>query len=112
MTIGITPLAQEKLTSILNENKVALKVRVYLPDCDCSGAGGQLSLAMDQPAENDLTDKAGDLELFMGRDLFDTVGSVTIDFKEDGRDSGFVVESQKPLPSISSDCGGGCSCCG
>ncbi len=108
--ISITPMAQEKLTAYLAENKVAPKVRVYLPECDCSGAGGQIALTLDQPNTGDITIQAGGLELFMSRDLYEAVGKVTIDFKDDGRDSGFVVESERPAPV--SECGGGCSCCG
>lgn len=110
--ISITPLAQEKLSAYLTENKVAPKVRIYLPECDCSGSGGQLSLALDQPVNGDVTHKAGELELFMAQDLYDKVGQVTIDFKDDGRNSGFVVESEKPVPVSIPECGSGCSCCG
>lgn len=111
--INITPVAQEKLTAYLAENKVEPKVRIYLPECDCSGGGGQISLALDQPADGDVTVQAGDLQLFMAQALSDQVGKVTIDFKDDGRDSGFVVLSEKPLPVMKAPtCGGGCSCCG
>ncbi len=46
--ISITPLAQEKLSTYLAENKVEPQVRVYLPDCGCSGPS-QLALALDRP---------------------------------------------------------------
>ncbi len=108
--INITPVAQEKLSAYLAENKVDPKVRVYLPECDCSGSGGQISLALDQPDVGDITAQAGELELFMTRELYDLVGKVTIDFKDDGRNSGFVVESERPVPPAPT-CGGGCSCC-
>lgn len=108
--ITITPLAQEKLSAYLTENKVDLKVRVYLPECGCGDDGAQLSLALDQPDQGDITAVVGDLELFMTRDLHAQVGNVVIDFKDDGRSSGFVVESERPAPA-SSGCGG-CSCCG
>lgn len=109
--ISITPVAQEKLTAYLTENKVDLKVRVYLPS-GCGG-GGQISLAIDQPNPGDITAKAGELELFIDKALSDQVGRVTIDFKDDGRDSGFVVESEREIPTGGDDCGCvGCSCCG
>ncbi len=108
--ISITPLAQEKLSTYLAENKVEPQVRVYLPDCGCSGPS-QIALALDRPEEGDITAKAGDLELFMTQDLFDLVGKVSIDFKDDGQDSGFVVYSEKPLQMSDSGCGG-CTCCG
>ena len=107
--ISITPVAQEKLSAYLAENKVEPKVRIYLPD-SCGG-GGQISLAIDQPGPGDITIQAGDLELFMSRDLHEVVGKVVVDFKDDGCDSGFVVESENPPPA-GGTCGGGCSCCG
>ncbi|UQZ88708.1 hypothetical protein C4J81_05615 [Deltaproteobacteria bacterium Smac51] len=109
--ISITPVAQEKLTSYLAENKVEPKVRVYLPSCGCSGGGDQIALTLDQPEDGDIKVQAGDLELFMSQDLFDQVGKVVIDFKDDGRNSGFIVDSEKSVPAQAPDCGG-CSCCG
>ncbi|MDR2945802.1 MAG: hypothetical protein LBV79_03545 [Candidatus Adiutrix sp.] len=109
--ITITPLAQEKLSGYLAENKVTPQVRIYLPDCDCSGSGGQISLAIDRPGPGDITVKAGDLELFIAESLSAMLGKVAVDFKDDGRDSGFVVESEHPAPvneSSCSSCGGGC----
>jgi len=106
--ISITPVAQEKLSAYLATNKVDPKVRVYLAD-GCGG--GQISLAIDQPGPGDITIQAGDLELFMTRDLHEVLGKVKVDFKDDGHDSGFVVESENPPPASSSGCGG-CTCCG
>ena len=110
--ISITTLAQEKLSAYLAENKVESKVRIYLPDCDCSGAGGQLSLALDQPGGDDICHEEGGLTLFISPELSAQLGKVTVDFKDDGIDSGFVVESEKPAPMNVPTCGGGCSCCG
>ena len=47
----------------------------------------------------------------MSQDLYDKVGKVTVDFKDDGRNSGFVVLSEKPVPVSAPSCGS-CSCCG
>jgi predicted molibdopterin-dependent oxidoreductase YjgC len=51
------------------------------------------------------------MTLAISRKLLKVTGPVTIDFKEDGRDSGFVVDSENILPVVDSDCdscGGGC----
>lgn len=109
--ISITPAAQEKLSAYLSENKVDPKVRIYLPEGGCGG-GGQVSLAIDQPNPGDVSITAGDLELFMSRDLSEVLGKVKVDFKDDGRDSGFVVESENQPPAGESSGCGGCSCCG
>lgn len=113
--IGITPVAQEKLSGYLAENKVEPSVRVYLPSGGCcGGGGGQLSLTLDSPDDDDIKVQAGGLELFIEKQLSDIVGRVVIDFKDDGHDSGFVVESERPAPvqDDGCDCGGGCSGCG
>lgn len=111
--ISITPVAQEKLTGYLAENKVEPKVRIYLPSGGCCG-GDRLSLALDTPDDDDIAVKAGDLELFIEQQLSDIVGKVVVDFKDEGNDSGFVVESERPAPvqSAGFECGGGCSGCG
>ena len=109
--INITTEAQEKLKNYLAENKVEPNVRIYWPECDCSGSGDQLSLTLDEASDSDISAKFGDLNLFMAKDLSAQVGKVTIDFKDDGRNSGFVVTSEKALPVRASSCGGSCSCC-
>ena len=109
--ISITPVAQEKLTAYLAENKVEPKVRDYLPSGGCCG-GDQVSLTLDQPADDDIKVQAGELELFMDQDLFEVIGRVVVDFHDDGQDSGFVVTTEKPVPAQDFDCGGGCSGCG
>ncbi len=108
--ISITPVAQEKLSAYLAENKIEPRVRVYLPSGGCCG-GDQISLTLDQPEDGDIRIQAGDLELFMDQELFDLVGRVVVDFQDDGRDSGFVVTSERPVPAQESECGG-CSGCG
>ena len=110
--ISITPLAQEKLTAYLAENKIEPAIRVYIPEGGCGGGSSQISLSMDKPGADDLTVKVGEIELCMSKDLFNQVGKVAIDFKDDGTDSGFVVDSEKPVPAAApSDCSS-CSCCG
>ncbi len=103
--ITITPLAQEKLSGYLAENKMEPKVRVYLSS-GCGGGG--ISLVIDEPDDEDIKTKAGDLELFMEKQLFDLIGQVTVDFKEENGDSGFFVTSEKPAPVQD---GGGCAGC-
>lgn len=109
--ISITPVALEKLTGYLAENKVEPRVRVYLPSGGCCG-GDQLSLTLDEPDDDDVKIQAGTLELFMEQQLFDIVGKVIVDFQDDGHDSGFVVTSENPVPTQDIDCGGACAGCG
>ncbi|MDR1085926.1 MAG: hypothetical protein LBP22_14000 [Deltaproteobacteria bacterium] len=109
--ISITPLAQEKLSAFLAENQTKPQVRVFLPLAGCGG-DNQLSLTVDEPNENDFSVKSGELTLSIDKKLQEMTGSVTIDFKDDGFDSGFVVDPEKILPPSESDgCGGCCDCC-
>lgn len=109
--ISITPLAQEKLTGYLTENKLDPQVRVYLSSTGCGG-GGQVSLALDPPDADDLTVVAGEVTLSMSKALYDQIGKVVVDFKDDGTDAGFVVDSEKPVPPHQPSSCGGCTCCG
>lgn len=108
--ITITPLAHEKLSSYLDENKVAGQIRIYMPEAGCGGGESQISLTLDQPDTNDITVKVGDLELFMAKTLSEQTGKVVIDFKDTGQDSGFVVETEKSLVALPADCAG-CTYC-
>ncbi|MDR0550376.1 MAG: hypothetical protein LBI10_13360 [Deltaproteobacteria bacterium] len=107
--IEITPLAHEKLSAFLTENNSSLEVRVFQPSAGCGG-DSPLSLTVDGPNENDFTVKNGDLTLSIDKKLQLLTGSVTIDFQDNGIDSGFVVATEKIMPIVESDCGGCCDC--
>jgi Fe-S cluster assembly iron-binding protein IscA len=106
--ITITPDALSRLGAFLTDNKAVRRVRVFLPTAGCGG-DGQLSLTVDEPTEADFSTTIGDIVFSISKDLQELTGDVKIDFKEDGRDSGFVVDSAKILPVMDSGCG---SCCG
>ncbi|MDR1487562.1 MAG: hypothetical protein LBT62_06185 [Deltaproteobacteria bacterium] len=107
--ITVTPVAQERLSQFLTDNKADRNVRVFFPSAGCGGQG-QLSLTVDDPHDSDFTTTVGDIVYLIDLKLQQITGSVVIDFKEDGRDSGFVVDPEKVLPAVeSSECG---SCCG
>ena len=107
--IAISPEALSRLGVFLTENKTARRVRVFLPSAGCGG-DGQLSLTVDEPGDGDFSITHGDIVFSISKDLQELTGDVKIDFKNDGRDSGFVVESSKILPAMDSGCGGCCGC--
>jgi Fe-S cluster assembly iron-binding protein IscA len=107
--ITITPDALSRLGAFLTENKTARRVRVFLPSAGCGG-DGQLSLTVDEPTAADFSATIGDIVFSINKDLQELTGEVKIDFKDDGRDSGFVVDSAKILPVMDSGCGGCCGC--
>jgi Fe-S cluster assembly iron-binding protein IscA len=103
--ITITPGALKELSSFLSEKKATPSVRVFQPPASCGG-DGQLSLTVDRPGEADFSTTAGDLTLIIKKDLLSKTGNVTIDFKTNGFDSGFVVETEKLLAPVIPDCSG------
>ncbi|MDR1578705.1 MAG: hypothetical protein LBT86_10865 [Deltaproteobacteria bacterium] len=108
--IAITPLAHEKLSSFLAENQTSPQVRVFLPSGGCGG-DSQLALTVDGPTDNDVSVQNDGLTLSIDKKLHEVTGSVTIDFKDNGFDSGFFVEPEKSLPTQDSNCGGCRDCC-
>ncbi|MDR1656040.1 MAG: hypothetical protein LBT47_00595 [Deltaproteobacteria bacterium] len=108
--ITITSEAMTRLDTFLQDNKTPRNVRVFLPSAGCGG-DGQLSLTVDEPNDNDFSTTIGNIVFSIGKDLQELTGDVSIDFKNDGRDSGFVVDSSKILPAVESSCGGGCCGC-
>ncbi|MDR1609196.1 MAG: hypothetical protein LBT38_12440 [Deltaproteobacteria bacterium] len=107
--IAITPLAHEKLTAFLAENQTTPQVRVFLPSGGCGG-DSQLALTVDGPGAEDFSVENAGLTLSIDKKLQAITGSVTIDFQDNGFDSGFVVEPEKVLPIQDSDCGPCCDC--
>jgi Fe-S cluster assembly iron-binding protein IscA len=106
--IGITPLAKENLTAFLNGKKIPLKVRITMPS-GCDGDSGQLILVPDQPAPGDISVDFSPLTLCINRDLFEQVGRVLVDYREEGHDYGFVIECERP-PFDEGGCYG-CTAC-
>ncbi|MDR0354164.1 MAG: hypothetical protein LBJ64_00255 [Deltaproteobacteria bacterium] len=108
--ITITAEAQEQLSAFLTKNNASRNVRIFFPTSGCGG-DGQLSLTVDNPNDADYSVSIGDIVYCISKKLQDVTGAVKIDFKVLDRDSGFVVDAEKILPPIDSDCGGCSGCC-
>ncbi|MDR2386841.1 MAG: hypothetical protein LBE80_04550 [Deltaproteobacteria bacterium] len=108
--ITITPEAQSRLDKFLTDHQAPRNVRVFFPSSGCGG-GGLLSLTVDEPNEGDFSTTVGDIVYCINRKLQEVTGGVKIDFQDNGFDSGFVVDSEKILPAVDSDCGGCSGCC-
>ena len=67
-------------------------------------------MALDEPHENDDTYKTAGITYLIDKKLSELVGSVKIDFVEQGWRSGFVVLPDKPVFDGHSACGTSCSC--
>lgn len=107
--INITPIAQTKLEEYLKENNLKSGIRIYLAPGCCSGAS--LALTLDEVTENDLTAQFGELQLIIDRALSSQVGEATVDFKDEGWRSGFVVASENMINQDAMGCDS-CSSCG
>jgi Fe-S cluster assembly iron-binding protein IscA len=108
--ISITDEAQARLSKFLTDNKASRQIRIFFPTAGCGG-DGQLSLTVDTPKNDDFSLTIGDIVYCISKDLQDVTGSVKIDFKDLGLDSGFVVDAEKILPAFDADCGGCSGCC-
>ncbi|MDR1677308.1 MAG: hypothetical protein LBS44_02835 [Deltaproteobacteria bacterium] len=108
--ISISPEAQGRLGKFLTDNNAERNVRIFFPSSGCGG-GGLLSLTVDDPNDGDYSVTIGDIVYSINKRLQEVTGGVKIDFKDNGLDSGFTVESEKILPAVDSDCGGCSGCC-
>jgi len=108
--ISITSAALGELMGFLRGRKAAPSVRVVQPPAACGG-GNELALTVDTPREFDFSTTAGELTIAIRRDLLEQTGKVTIDYRDNGAESGFVVETERLLPPSVKDCTG-CAGCG
>jgi len=106
--IDITPLAKENLTAFLTGKKIPLKVRITMPS-GCDGDPGQLILVPDRSAPGDISVDFSPLTLCISRDLFEQVGRVQVDYREEGHDFGFVIECERP--PFDDGCCSDCTAC-
>lgn len=109
--ITITQNAVEHLSAYLLENNIDSAVRIIVAN-SCSGIS--LSLALDEPKENDFTLKKEEFTLLLAQDLAGECGRVSVDYIEQSSgcgcgEGGFSISSEKPLPSAAGGCGSSCS---
>jgi len=69
-----------------------------------------LALALDEPKDSDEHFENQGLTYLIDKNLHTTVGTVTVDFMEEGWRSGFTVRSENPVSTGASACGTSCSC--
>jgi len=108
--VQFTPLAKEKLSEVLKEQKEAdsyLRIDVYASGgCACSGGytyGMQLA---DKPRNNDLVEEIGEFKVLTDKNNAEILRGSKIDFIDSLQRQGFKIEN----PNISAagcGCGGG-----
>ncbi len=98
--LELSQSAREELEAYFDERGEKSPVRVFLAN---SCAGMRLSLALDQPADDDLTFEADGFTFLVSKELFELTGNITVDLGP----MGFDILTETPLELE----GGGCSGC-
>ena len=112
--LDVTELANEKLIKYLKSNNISSSLRVAMLSGGCQGPA--LGLALDEEQDTDESFEKQGLTFLVERSLLEQCGTITIDYIDAGSRSGFMVQSQNPLPAAgggcsSGSCGsGGCGC--
>jgi Fe-S cluster assembly iron-binding protein IscA len=109
--IEITPLAAEKLSAYLSDNKIDSAVRIAA----MNGCGGpSLGLALDECKKADHVLADGNVTLVIDQGLSRACGVVKIDYIEQnqgcgcGGGGGFSLSSTRPLSRAGGGCGSTC----
>jgi iron-sulfur cluster assembly protein len=104
--LQVTQKANEMIRSFLKERGELAYVRIFLSEGGCC-SGPSLSMALDEPQDNDEIIKDNEITYLMDKDLFNQVKPINIDFIDSAMGSGFTILSNL---SQGSSCGS-CSCC-
>lgn len=112
--LDVTPLAAEKITAYMTDNKISSALRVALMQGGCSGPA--LGLALDEEKPEDQQYQKDGLTFLVEKGLLEQCGTIFVDYVESGSRSGFSIRSANALPGFgggcsSGSCGsGGCGC--
>ncbi len=109
--VNLSPTAVQAIRDLFAERKLGdneYALRVYVAGRTCSGL--QYGMALDnKPGERDLTFETEGIKLLIDDVSIEYMRGATIDFADDERGKGFVVEN----PNAQANCdsaGSGCSC--
>ncbi|MDR3362448.1 MAG: IscA/HesB family protein [Desulfovibrio sp.] len=100
--LELTDSARKELEAFFADKEKS-PIRIYAAGGCCGGP--RLTLAMDEPTDQDITAEKNGFTFCISRDLLAQVQGVTIDLGY----MGFMVDSLLPLESPEE---GGCSACG
>ena len=99
--LELSQSAREELEAYFQDRGDKSPIRVFLAQ---SCAGMRLSLALDEPTEDDQSFESGDFTFVISKDLLEMTGSLKIDLSP----MGFDIITEYPLEF---EGGGGCSGC-
>ena len=114
--VSVSPTAAQAITELMSEkNLEGHALRLYVAGKSCSGYQYGISLD-DSISETDTTTDVSGIIIVIDKDSFEYVKGATLDFIDDERGKGFLI--QNPSMAQSCDCSGGaeesngCSGCG
>lgn len=108
-TVSLSPEAVRAIKELLNErNSEGGALRVYVAGRSCSGL--QYGMALDNnPGETDLIFETEGVKVVVDNQSIEYMRGSTIEFVDDERGKGFMVNNPNVLPSCSCE-GGSCGC--
>jgi iron-sulfur cluster assembly protein len=115
-TVNLSPTAIQAVRDLIAQRNLdnAYALRVYVAGRSCSGL--QYGMSLDnEPAETDVTFENEGIKVLVDNVSIQYMRGATINFIDDERGKGFLVENPNALPAC--DCGsgggngsGGCNC--
>lgn len=106
--ITLEDSARQELDAYFTDKEKS-PIRIYLAPGGCSGP--RLALALDEPNDDDATEEQNGYTFAVNKTLLEQIEGVSISIAM----GGFMVEPEKPLPSMGGGCGGcgsSSNCCG
>jgi len=108
-SIQLTPSAVQAVRELIVQRKMeGHALRVYVAGRTCSGL--QYGMSLDNnPGETDLVFENDGIKVIVDNQSIEYMRGATIDFVDDERGKGFMVENPNVLPSCSCE-SGSCGC--
>ncbi len=108
-TVTITPAAVQAVRDLLTQkNMEGYALRVFVTRRSCAGL--QYGMALDdKPKVSDLTLETDGIKMLVDENSLLYMRGARVDFVDDERGKGFLVENPNDISSCGSD---GCSSCG
>ena len=109
-TVQLSPAAAEIVRGLLKDRNLdsSYGLRIYVAGRTCSGL--QYGMALDNnPGETDLVFENDGIKVIVDNQSIEYMRGATIDFVDDERGKGFMVENPNVLPSCSCE-SGSCGC--
>ena len=106
--ISVSPAAVKAIRDLLNErNLEGYALRIFVSGKTCSGY--QFGMSLDESSsENDISIEKDGIKVVIDNESMEYVKGAKLDFIDDERGKGFMVDN--PNATASCDCGSG-SCC-